>query len=385
MHGDRRRLNDGCRFSEDAPGEKKETKTDLKPAGAEMNIAVSKRMTKKVGKKFQKGEVDMNFFKKNRVMLGCLIAIMVGIINVGAGYAAGAEKYPSKAITLIVPFAPGGGVDLIARIMADLLSKEWGVPVNVVNKEGGNTVIGTLEMLRSKPDGYTIMADNQASASFQVVLPNLPYRIEDRTNLGTSTVNSSCFSVNSKSPWKDLKDVVAAAKKDPENFKWASLGGVSTVDLNLYQFFESAGINVSRTKIVRFKGAGDAVIALAGGHVDFAATGIPVVMSYIQSGMVRVLAVSSRQEKSLPSVKTVPEQGFGEVSSGWQGYSGPLGLPKEVVAAWEKALEKIVLSDEWRTRIQKIGYDPMFLKGNEFHALILKDSKEALKYLVQKK
>jgi tripartite-type tricarboxylate transporter receptor subunit TctC len=228
-----------------------------------------------------KGDLAMLFFKKNRARLAYLLPIMVliAMVSAGVGAAAGAEKYPAKAVTIIVPFAPGGGVDLAARVVADSLTKEWAQPVNVVNKEGGNTVIGTLEMMKSKPDGYTVLADNPSSASFQVILPDLPYKIEDRTSLATATAGPLVFAVNSKAPWMDLKDVAAAAKKNPENFRWGSLGGVSVADFALQQFFADAGIDLPQTKTVRFKGAGDAIIALAGGHIDFTSVGVPAVLS----------------------------------------------------------------------------------------------------------
>jgi tripartite-type tricarboxylate transporter receptor subunit TctC len=325
----------------------------------------------------------MRTLKNSRVLLACLLSIMAVTVTVGAGYAAdaGEKKYPTKAITMIVPFAPGGGVDLRARVVAHFLSKEWGVPVNIVCKEGGNTVTGTLEMMKSKPDGYTVMADNFASASFQVVLPDLPYKIEDRTNLGVASVDTLVFEVNSKSPWKDLKDVAAAAKKNPENFKWGSLGGVSGADLCLQQFFADAGIDLPKTKTVRFKGAGDAVVALAGGHIDFTASGLPAAVSYLQSGMLRLVGVTF-PAREYPEVKTAIDQGFQKVTSvSWMGYSGPPGVPKSVVTIWEQTLEKITNLPEFKEQIAKIGSLTMFAKSDDMRRMILRDADEARKWL----
>jgi tripartite-type tricarboxylate transporter receptor subunit TctC len=321
--------------------------------------------------------------KKNQALLACLLSVMAVMVAVGAGYAAdpGGKKYPTKAITMIVPFAPGGGVDMRARVVANFLSKEWAVPVNIVCKEGGNTVTGTLEMMKSKPDGYTVMADNFASASFQVILPDLPYKIEDRTNLAVATVDTLVFLVNGKSPWKNLRDVAAAAQKDPENFKWGSLGGVSGADLGLQQFFASAGTDLSRTKIVRFKGAGDAVVALAGGHIDFTASGLPAAVSYLQSGMARAVGFTF-SAREYPEVKTAVDQGFQKVTSvSWMGYSGPPGVPKSVVTVWEQTLEKITNLPEFKEQIAKIGSLTMFVKSDDMRRLILRDAEEARKYL----
>ncbi len=317
--------------------------------------------------------------KKNRVGLAVLPA-MVLILVMCAGYAAAAEKYPRKAITIIVPFAPGGGVDLAARVVADFLSKEWAVPVNVVNKEGGNTVIGTLEVMKSKPDGYTVLADNPSSASFQVILPDLPYKIEDRTNLAVAVAGPMVFAVNGKSPWKSLGDVAASAKKEPENFKWGSLGGVSVADFGQQQFFAAAAIDLSRAKIVRFKGAGDAVMALAGGHIDFTCAGPPAVLSYVQAGTIRVIA-GTGPLRNLPDVRLASDQGFPTVTAlTWQGYSGPPGVPKAVVTAWEQALEKVTKNPDFKTRIEKIQYSPWFLKSEPWRSRVQQEAEAARKF-----
>lgn len=234
--------------------------------------------------------------------------------------------------------------------------------------------------MKSKPDGYTVLSDNPGSASFQVILPELPFKIEDRTSLATATAGPMVFAVNSKSPWKNLSDVATAAKKDPENFKWGSLGGVSVADFALQQFFAAAGTDLPRTKIVRFKGAGDAVIALAGGHIDFTSIGVPAVLSYIQSGTVRVIGVTG-PAKELPEMKTAVEQGYqGVTAMTWQGYSGPPGVPKSVVTAWEQALEKVTKLPEFKERVEKIGYRPMFMKSDDWRRVILKEADEARKF-----
>lgn len=290
------------------------------------------------------------------------------------------QSYPTKAITIIVPWAPGGGNDLTTRILVNFLSQEWGVPVNVVNKEGGNTLIGTLEVMKSKPDGYTILADSPGSATLQVLLPGLPYKIEDRTHLANLTAKVLVYAVNNKSPWKNLSDVATAAQKDPENFKWGSLGGVSVADLALKQYFAAAGTDLSRTKIVKFKGAGDAVIALAGGHIDFTSGGVGAVKSYVQSALVRVIGVTA-PTKDHPEVKTATDQGFkGATATSWTAYSGPPGLPKFAVSVWEQTLEKLTKSPEFQKRVESIGDTPMFLNSGEFRRVVLKEIGDAREF-----
>jgi len=331
------------------------------------------------GKK-QKGYAAMYLLRKNRALWAGLLTITAVFVAVSAGYAAGPEKYPRKTITIIVPFAPGGAVYLGARLLADFLSKDWEVPVNVVTKEGGNTVIGTLEMMKSKPDGYTVLCDNNASCSFQVVLPDLPYKIQDRTYLANYVVSPMVLTVNGKSPWKDLRDVAAAAKKDPQNFKWGSLGGVSVADFVEQQFFAAAGIDPGRTKVVRFKGAGDAIVALAGGHIDFTSTGVAASLSYHQSGTARIIAFTG-PHPVLPEVTTTAEQGFPAVNAmSRQGISGPPGVPKSVVTAWEQEIERLAKSPEFKERAEKIGFTPLFINSNNWRSTVFREAEEAKKF-----
>ena len=325
--------------------------------------------------------------KRKRVLLACLLLVAAVILTVGDVGAAGpgGEKYPEKAITMIAAISPGGGVDLAARVLANALSKEWGVPVNVVNKPGGAMVTGVLEMLKSAPDGYTVLADNAATASYHVVLPDLPFKIGDRTYLGGASTGSQALTVNAKLPWKDLRDVAAAAKKNPEKFKWGSLGGVTVADLALQQFFAEAGVDLPRTKNVRFTGAGPAMIALAGGHIDFTSGGVPAVLSYVQAGLARVVAVTG-PSKHLPEVKTAVEQGYQKVTSkAWQGYTGPVGVPKSVVTIWEQTLKKVTNSPEYKEQIEKIGFYSSFMSSDEMKQRALEDAESAKKFLRMEK
>ena len=146
-------------------------------------------------------------------------------------------KYPAKSMDTVVPFAPGAGTDLMGRVMAEGLSKKWKHPINVVNKPGGNTIIGTNEVMRASPDGYTLLIDSPGSSSMQVGMKDLPYKVEQRTFIVRAAASPMAFIVPQNSVWKSLKDVVEAAKKDPGSLTWTSLGGTSGVDLVMRQFF----------------------------------------------------------------------------------------------------------------------------------------------------
>jgi hypothetical protein len=199
--------------------------------------------------------------RKQSAILRCsaVIALALGVfclLLAGPGSAAaGTAKYPAKGIDVIVPFAPGAGTDLMGRVVAEALSKKWGVPVNVVNKPGGNTIIGVNEVMRAAHDGYTLLVDSPGSSSMQVGMKDLPYKVEERTFVARAAASPMAFIVPANSPWKDLKAVAEAEKKDPGALTWTSLGGASGVDLVMQQFFKAAGIDVPKTRMVTYPGA----------------------------------------------------------------------------------------------------------------------------------
>ncbi len=164
--------------------------------------------------------------KRKKRLLKSIIWLLVPIILFAWTYLAQSQaKYPTRAIDLICPFAPGGTTDLWARITAEFLKKKWGVPVNVINKTGGGGVPANLEVYKAAPDGYVMLTDNQSSCPFHITIKDLPYNIMDRTFIAIIAVTPSVFICNPKLPWKNLKDMEMDIKRDPGNFTWATTGG----------------------------------------------------------------------------------------------------------------------------------------------------------------
>jgi tripartite-type tricarboxylate transporter receptor subunit TctC len=288
-----------------------------------------------------------------------------------------AATYPAKGIDLIVPFAPGAGTDLMGRVVAEALAKKWKYPVNVVNKPGGNTVIGVAEMMRSKPDGYTLLVDSPGSSSMQIGMTDLPYKVENRVFVARAATSPMAVVVPQNSPWKSLKDVVEAAKKDPASLSWTSLGGASGVDLVMRQFFAVAGIDVAKAKMVTYPGAAPAVNAVAGGHVQLGAATAGSVLALVSGGNMRAIAVTSPERvKELPNVATTSQQGFAAVNVVyWIGFSGPPGLPAEVVRAWAEAIPEVLKEPEVLAKLARITSGPAFLGPEEFKRFILNEGR----------
>lgn len=290
------------------------------------------------------------------------------------------EKYPTRPIDIVNVFGPGGSTDLTCRVLAAELKEKWGVPINVINKPGGNTVPAGLEVYNAKPDGYTLLNDGQASAVLVVVaVKNVPFKIMDRTFIGTFSYNPLVFVVPSSSPFKSLKDLEAECKKDPEKFTWASLGGAGNQDLGTRQFLHAIGVDVLKTKPVMCQSGSQTVSLAAGGHVVLGSGGTSAALPAIKAGTVRALAITGDQRFSdLPDVPTTTELGYPQVTSmNWNCISGPPNLPANIVKIWERVFEDISKNNEFHAKQKNVGAVPQYLNAAETKARVQKEIAEA--------
>jgi tripartite-type tricarboxylate transporter receptor subunit TctC len=296
--------------------------------------------------------------KGKRFLLSVLSFLIIAIMLTGwVMQAQSQEKYPTRGIDLICPFAPGGTTDLWSRITADFLKKKWGVPINVINKTGGGSVPANLEVYRAAPDGYTMLADCQASCSFlEVGIKDLPFKVMDRTFVSGLAASPSVIICNAKSSWKNLKDAEVDAKKDPETFTWASTGSAGTSDFLQRQFFKAIGVDIGKTKPIITRGMGEANTLIAGGHIKFGSDAAATAYSHVKGGLVKALAITYEFRSLYPDLSTTAEQGYPTVSAVWWfGFSGPPKLPSYVVNKWEEGLQQILKDPEFVSKIKSGG------------------------------
>jgi tripartite-type tricarboxylate transporter receptor subunit TctC len=301
------------------------------------------------------------------------------VLAMWIGQAEPQDKYPTRAIEIIVPFSPGGSTDLMARIVAPYVSKKWGVPVNVINKPGGNTVPASLEVYNARPDGYTMLMDGTPSATLVVAaVKNLPYKIMDRTFIAVIDTCPMLIMVSPNSPFKSLKDLEAEAKKDPEKFTWTSLGGAGNQDLAVRQWLKAIGVDVMKTKPVMSKGGTEPITLTAGDNVKLGSSTVATALPAISGGMVRPIVVTSATRMSqLPNVPTTKELGFPTVtSSNWHSISGPPNLPLSIVNIWNKALEEVVKDPDAISKMNNIGAIPFYHNSQETREMVQKEIKE---------
>ncbi len=315
-----------------------------------------------------------------RIIVALFAIVLTSVLCELAVETQAQPKYPTRSINVVVPFTPGGSTDLAARAMATFLQKKWSVAVNVVNKPGGNTIPGTLEVYSSPPDGYTILADGLPMSSLlEVVVKDLPFKVMDRTFIAMTVFNPLITIVPASSPYKTLHDLIADAKKDPENFTWDSLGGVSGDDFVGRMIMNAAKIDIAKTKPVMSKGGSAAAILVAGGNIKMGNPASISALPHIQAGTVRALAVALKErDPLLPDVPTYAELGYPSVYCPfWLGVSGPPKLPSPVVQAWSIAIEEMMKDPDYLALIKRQLFRPFFHGPKEMIEYIKKESEFA--------
>ena len=215
----------------------------------------------------------MKKFRKEILAIVSCFALLLGAGTLAQ--AAQDQKYPTKPIDLIAPYAPGGGLDTSARLIASYVSKKFGVPVNVVNVTGASGVIGMTQVLKSKPDGYTMLLESSSTSSFMYgARTDLPIKIEDRTYVARALADFWYFFVNNDTGWKSLPDVIQFIKTKPTEFRWGA-GAYAAIPMYAeLDLFLAAGIDletIKKTRMVVFeKGNAPSVQAVITGDVQFA-------------------------------------------------------------------------------------------------------------------
>lgn len=309
----------------------------------------------------------------NLVVVILFIVVFLGVI---ISNARGAE-YPEKPIDIIVPFPPGGATDLIPRAYAPSLSKKWGVAVNVINKPGGGAIVGTLEVVRATPDGYTMMSDVTGASSVQAAMyENLPYKLEERTYIARLVTFVNAIIVPASRPWKTLDDVAQAIRENPTDFIFGATGGASGPDIIMGQLraeLEKRGIDLSRTKTVSYQGA-PVVSACGGGHIDIIGGSRGFVGPMVDAGKVRIIAVTGPCEE-IPDVTTTEDQGYPLINYKlWVGVSGPPGLSNAIVQTWINSLKEVMNEPKIVEKVKMMGGRIELLLGDSFREFVMDES-----------
>jgi tripartite-type tricarboxylate transporter receptor subunit TctC len=279
-----------------------------------------------------------------------------------------AADYPNKPIQLVVPYSAGGSTDVLARAIAQVAPRFFPQPVVVVNKTGGGGIPGRLEVVRAKPDGYTLLFG--WGSGEDLVVPHqrsLPYDVfKDFETVCRMSVHSIVLAVPASAPVKDLADLVKQAKaKQPVNAAVSTKGG--SVDITFLLFAKAADFKLTT---VPGSGGSDAITRLVGGHVDFGGGHPSEVLPHMKAGRLRALAVAfDRRDPSVPEVPTFREFGYDVVTAGSvKGVAAPRGTPKDVVAYLEKKFKEIAADAEFNKIMKDLGQPVLYQGAEEYKA-----------------
>ncbi len=291
------------------------------------------------------------------VSLALIAAAWVPLTSLAPGAAQAASTFPDKPVRIVVPFSPGGGTDLIARAMGVAMAQDLGQAVVIDNRPGGGTIIGTDNVAKSAPDGYTLVMATFAHAVNPSLQPKLPYAT-DKAFAPVMLVGRSpnVLVVRKDSPYKTVQDVIAAAKAKPGQVSFASQGPGTSAHLAGELFKRLAHVDLNH---IPYKGAGPAITDLLGGQVDLMFATASAVGNLLEGGKLRAIGVTSAQRSASPdlaSVPTIAEAGVpGYVAESWYGLYAPAGTPGPVIARLNAAARKAVTSEAFRKRADAEG------------------------------
>jgi tripartite-type tricarboxylate transporter receptor subunit TctC len=281
-----------------------------------------------------------------------------------------ADTYPSKPIRLIIPFSPGGGSDIIARLIQPKMSKALGQPIVVDNRPGGNTIIGVSLVSSAPPDGYTLLLANANFSINAALLAKLPYDpLKDFVAISPVANVANVLVVNSSVPAKSVQELIALIREKPGQFNFASPGAGTSSAMGGVLLRSMAKLDFT---MVPYKGAGPAVTELVGGHVHMAVAAMSSALPHIKAGKLRALGVTTAQRSVLmPELPTIAESGIpGYDVRNWFGILSSKGMPTPIVKTLNEALTKIVNDPETQKLMAAQGTEPWSLPPEQFAQFI---------------
>jgi tripartite-type tricarboxylate transporter receptor subunit TctC len=305
--------------------------------------------------------------------VGALTVLALAGCSGATGSSTNAAAYPTRPIQLIVPFAPGGGTDLVSRAIAAYLGQKWGKTINVVNKPGAGGATGTEAALTATPDGYTVLADNGSSTEALLSGANKPpFTLKNLDLVGTVVDQPFVFLVKSGSQFKTMQDLDAWVKANPGQLTFGSTGISSVQTYTVIQWLQSIGVDYSKVHLVPDNGASDLLPQIAGGHVVLGVQDVTGAATLVKAGQLTPLAVTSATRSPLfPNVPTLAQSGVnGVVSSFWSGIALPSGAPKSVSQKWGSAMDSMLKDPAFLAKLKTLNAQGKYLNTTEFTALV---------------
>jgi tripartite-type tricarboxylate transporter receptor subunit TctC len=299
-------------------------------------------------------------------------AVAAALLVAGGG--AAAQSYPSRPITLVVPYSPGTGIDIVARTIGPKITERWGQPVVIDNKPGNSGNIGAHAVANARPDGHTLMVTVITFAMTPALTKTLPYDpINDFTPIAEVATGAMALAVNpTKLAVTSVAELIAYAKSHPAQLNYASPGNGTPQHLAVELFKQRQGVDIVH---VPYKGAAGAMTDLIGGQVELAYLPVHTALPHAQSGKLRILAVAGDKRSVLaPDAPSFKELGFDNMDIElWYGIFGPAKLPLEITDKWQRELTAVLALPDVKEGLMRQGLVPMFAPSAELGALMKAD------------
>ena len=304
------------------------------------------------------------------------VAIVALLCSATSWVSAQNTPWPTRAITMIVPFPPGGLADLVARPVAEAMSRELGQPVVVENKAGAGGGIGMSQAAKARPDGYTILM----ALSSLTVIPEADivlarpamFALADLRPIARFTADPTVLAVRADSPWKTVQQFVDDAKKRPGAINYGSSGNYGTMHVPMEILSQNAGIKMTH---VPFTGAGPAVVALLGGQIDAVSSGPATVLQQVKAGKLRILGHwGTAQLAALPDAPSLKDAGYNAEYAQWSGLFIPAGVPEPIAQRLRAAAKAAALDAKVKEVILNAGSPVQYQDSPDFEKYVQADA-----------
>ena len=303
-----------------------------------------------------------------------IVAAAVAMSTAG-GVAVAQSPFPSKSVHIFVPYAAGGGVDILARTLGDVVSRQWGQTVVVENRPGAGGVVASQALVASPPDGYTLIVVASGHATNPFLYPKIPYdTFKDFTPISLLASSPNILLVRTDSPFKTLGDMVAQARSKPGSLSFGHAGTGTSTHLAGELLKNLARIDLNA---IPYKGGAPSINDLLGGQIPMSFNNGPESVGQLEAGTVRALAVTTASRASfLPNVPSMAEAVPGYDTEVWWGLLGPAGMPANLIAKLSHDFVAALNTDPVKERLGKLGASPIGSSPLEFDAKIRADARK---------
>ena len=305
------------------------------------------------------------------MMKSVVFALLSAVAVAGGG--AHAQTFPTRPVTIVVPYPPGGLIDLVARLIQARFQTELGQSVIIENRSGAGGNVGAEAVARASADGHTLLLANPSLAISPLIYPKLNYKpIEDFAYVGQYGTVPNVLVVHPSIPAKTVQEFIAYAKKNPGKLNYGSPGYGTSPQMSMELFKSMTGANITH---VPYKGAPQAVTDVLAGHMNMMFNSIAPIIANIKAGRVRVLGIaSSKRSPQLPDVPTISEAGVpGFEAVNWFGMFAPAKTPKPIITRVNEAVVKVLRSPDVQAQFVALGADPVGDSPEEFAAFVRRD------------